>query len=94
MHPAKNEPNNAKPNRTKQGQNHITTLKTAKVTLITRKRRQGIRQPLSKPSESEENCAVHEDVTEGPCTGSLVLINITPSTIEALFLEVEGRPSI
>jgi hypothetical protein len=64
------------------------------VTLIRRKRRQWIRQPLSKPSESEEERAVHEDVTESPGTSTLVLIKITPSTIEASFLEVESCPSI
>ena len=75
-----------------QGKNHITTLNTAKVTLITRKLRQRIRQPLSKTSESEEERTLHEDVTKGPCTSTRVLINITPSTIEASLLEVEGRP--
>ena len=79
---------------TQQGQNHRTTLNTVKVTLITRKLRQGIRQLLSKTSESKEERAVHKDVTKGPCTRTLVLINITPSTIEVSFLEVEGRPRI
>jgi ribosomal protein S9 len=41
---------------------HRTTLNTAKVTLFTRKLRQGIRQPLSKTSESKEERAVHKDV--------------------------------
>ena len=85
---------NTKQNRIEQGQNHRTTLNTAKVTLITRKLNQGIRQPLSKTSESKEERAVHKDVTKGPCSSTLVLIDITPSTIEASFLEVEGRPSI
>jgi hypothetical protein len=65
-----------------------------KVTLIMGKLRQGIRQPLSKASERKEERAVHKDVTKGPCTSTLVLINITPSTIEDSFLEVKGRPSI
>ena len=70
------------------GGQYKTTLNTAKVTLITKKLRQGIRQGLSKTSESKEEHAVHKDVTKGPCTSTLVFINIisgTPSTIEALF---------
>jgi hypothetical protein len=59
-------------NRTQQGQTQRTTLNTAKVTLITRKLRQGIRQPLSKTSESKEERAVHKDVTKGPCSSTLV----------------------
>jgi hypothetical protein len=77
-----------------QNKIHRTTLNTAKVTLITRKPRHGIRQLLSKTSESKEERAVHKDVTKCPCTSTLVLINITTSTIEVSFLEVEGRPSI
>ena len=61
---------------------------------MTRKRREGIRQPLTKTSESEEERAVHEDVTKGPCTSTFVLINITPSTIEAAFVEIKCGPSI
>ena len=75
---------------TKQIGSTVTTLNTAKVTLITRKLRQGIRQPLSKTGESEEERAVHENVTKGPCTSTLVLITVTPSTIESSFLKVEG----
>jgi hypothetical protein len=56
-------------------QNHRTTLTTAKVTLIMMKLRQGIRQPLSKTSESKEERAVQKDVTKGPCSSTLVLIN-------------------
>ena len=52
--------------------------------------RQGIRQPLSKTSDSKEERAVHKDVTNGPCTSTLVLITVTPSTIESSFLKVEG----
>ena len=37
---------------------------------------------------------MYKDVIKGPCTSTLVLFNITPSTIEASFLEVEGRLSI
>ena len=71
-----------------------TTLNTAKVTQMTRKRREGIRQPLTKTSKSEEDRAVHEDVTKGPCTSTFVLINITPRTIEAAFVEIKCGPSI
>ena len=58
--------------------------------LITRKLWQGIRQQLLKTSESEEDCAVHEDVMKGPCTSTLVLINITPSTIQTIPKEQGG----
>jgi hypothetical protein len=86
----------AKQSRTQQGQNHITTPNTAKVTLITGKLRQGIRQPRLKTGESEEERAVHADVTKGPYTNTLqmILIAVTPSTIETSFLKVEGRPSL
>jgi hypothetical protein len=61
---------------------------------MTRKRREGIRQPLTKTSKSEEERAVHEDVTKGPCTSTFVLINIATSAIEAAFVEIKCGPSI
>ena len=46
-----------------------------------------------KTRKSEEERALHEDVMKGPYTSTLVIINITPSTIEASFLEIEGPAS-
>jgi hypothetical protein len=71
-----------KQNRTQQGQNHRTTLNTAKVHADHDEAQAGD-QAAAVEDQSKEERAVHQDVTKGPCSSTLVLINITPSTIEA-----------